>query len=220
VSVAVAKLEEEVGARLLERQHGRRKDFHLTKAGELVYEYACRMIGLRNELGSALVPGKRRTVERLRLGVSEDWSSRWAGQLIGRFRERRPHVRVEVWYGPSEALFQEVREREIDLAILDAVPQVVHGNMETMWIPASVDTGESSLGQTAWLLRRRAGRSYASLEFEEDLRSFVLDQGKMVGMREKGRKALSLDRRPGERTQAKNGNGGESRGAVLQRSRL
>jgi DNA-binding transcriptional LysR family regulator len=216
VRAAVAKLEKEAGVRLLERRRGRQKDFHLTKAGELVYQYACRMIGLRNELGSVLLLGKGRPGERLRLGISEDWSSLWMGPLMERFRELRRHVRVEVRYGPSEALIREVREREIDLAILDAVPRLVQGNMETIWIPAIVHTSDSGQGQAAWLLRSRAGSCYASLEFEEYLNAFVCDLGAKRGMRKKAEKALLQKRQPGETNHSRNGTKDQSPGAVLQ----
>jgi DNA-binding transcriptional LysR family regulator len=47
VSLALNKLEHEIGTTLLERsrQHG----CHLTQAGEALYTYASRIIGLRNE---------------------------------------------------------------------------------------------------------------------------------------------------------------------------
>jgi DNA-binding transcriptional LysR family regulator len=209
VSLALTRLEKEVGTRLLERRRGRREELHLTKAGALVYEYASRMIGLRNELDSALLPGKRRPGERLRLGVSEGWPSEWVGRVIGRFRKRCPHVRVGVWYVPSEVLFQEVRERRIDLAILDAVPGLVDGNMETMWIPSSVDTGRSGEGQTAWLLRNRVGRSHASLEFEQELSSLIFDEG------EKHSRAAQNGRSNGGGARVRNSSSHSTRGRRL-----
>jgi DNA-binding transcriptional LysR family regulator len=113
VSQAIAKLEKELGSRLLERSRSRRVELHLTKAGELTYQYALRMIGVRQEVHSALLPGTQRPAERLRLAVSGGWSPAWLGELVRSFRQRRPHVRVEVWYKRAEALFQDVREPKI-----------------------------------------------------------------------------------------------------------
>jgi DNA-binding transcriptional LysR family regulator len=177
VSLAIAKLEKELGSPLLERRRGRREELHLTRAGELIYRYASRMIGVREELHSALVPGRRRSPERFRLGISEGWCPEWLGEFVGSFRRQRLHVRVEVWYEPMDALFQDVRERKIDMAIVDIPPRFLHGSMETVCVRASLDRGVQSRSQMAWLLRNRAGRSIASLEFEQEIRSFIETQG-------------------------------------------
>ncbi|MGI8424587.1 MAG: LysR family transcriptional regulator [Chloroflexota bacterium] len=47
VSMALAKLEEEVGSRLFHRSRELR--FHLTSAGEVLHEYAKRLLALRDE---------------------------------------------------------------------------------------------------------------------------------------------------------------------------
>jgi DNA-binding transcriptional LysR family regulator len=190
VSLAIAKLEKEIGSPLLVRRRGRREELHLTRTGELIYEYASRMIGLRNELLASLLPGKSRVGERLRLGISEGWTSRWLPQLIGKFRERRPHVSVGVWYERAELILREVRERRIDLALFDRVPGAVHRNMETMWIPASAHGTKSEQEQTLWLLRNRTGRSHASLEFEQEIRSLIGSQSEAVSVERGRRRAL------------------------------
>jgi DNA-binding transcriptional LysR family regulator len=177
VSVAIAKLEKELGSPLLERRRGRREELHLTRAGELIYRYASRMIGVREELHSALVPGSWRPVERLRLGISEGWSPEWLSEFVRSFRRQRLNVRVEVWYEPADALVQDVRERKIDMAIVDTPPRSVHGSMETVCVQTSLHRGVRGRSQMTWLLRNRAGRSISSLEFEEEIRSFMERQG-------------------------------------------
>jgi DNA-binding transcriptional LysR family regulator len=47
VSIALTKLKQEIGTPLMEG--ARRSDRKLTKAGEVLYDYASRIIGLRNE---------------------------------------------------------------------------------------------------------------------------------------------------------------------------
>jgi len=47
VSMALAKLEQEIGSCLFDRSPERR--FHLTKIGEVLHEYAKRMLALRDE---------------------------------------------------------------------------------------------------------------------------------------------------------------------------
>jgi DNA-binding transcriptional LysR family regulator len=171
VSVAIAKLEREIGSTLLQRTRGRREELHLTRAGELFYEYATQMIGLLDELRSALVPGTCPRETRLRLGTSEGWPAAWLEELVRSFRQRRPQVRVEVSYRRAEALLEEVRTGTIDLAIVDTVPRFLHGHMETMCVVAPEHRGPRGKCCLAWLLRNRAGRSRACLEFEQELRS-------------------------------------------------
>jgi DNA-binding transcriptional LysR family regulator len=66
VSLAIAKLEKEIGSPLLLRRRGRRDGFHLTRSGELIYAYALRMLGLRNELVVSMQAGKTHRGECLR----------------------------------------------------------------------------------------------------------------------------------------------------------
>jgi DNA-binding transcriptional LysR family regulator len=57
VSMALSKLEQEIGSCLFHRSRERR--FHLTMAGEVLHEYAKRMLALRDE--AAEVVTKRTT---------------------------------------------------------------------------------------------------------------------------------------------------------------
>jgi hypothetical protein len=70
-----------------------------------------------------------------------------------------------------------VRERKIDMAVVEAVPPFLHGNMETMCLPAPLHHGLPGRRPSAWLLRNRAGRSFASVEFEQELRLFMEAKG-------------------------------------------
>ena len=63
VSIALKKLAFEVGSPLFDRKH--RFDYHLTPTGEVLYSYATRLLGLRNEAVAALrefVPPRRGAV--------------------------------------------------------------------------------------------------------------------------------------------------------------
>lgn len=173
VSLAIAKLEREIGSPVLERKRGRREELHLTRTGELIYQYASQMLGLRDELLAVLVPGRRHASQCLRLGISEDYLTDSFGELVGSFRRRRPYVRVEVCYEKADTLFAEVRERKLDLAILDALPRFLHGNMETICVPTRFGSNILGQEQTLWVLRNRAGRSRASWEFEQELCSLT-----------------------------------------------
>jgi DNA-binding transcriptional LysR family regulator len=170
VSLAIAKLEEEVGAPLLVRQRGRGYEFHLTRSGELLYEYALRMLGIRNELFGTLLPGARRRGEHLRLGVGKDWTSAWFEPLVDRFREQRPHVSVHLSQESPEFLCREIRDRHLDLVFFDRVPTATEAKVDTASTLVCLNFGEFGHQESLWMLRSRIGRSHVSLQFEEELR--------------------------------------------------
>jgi DNA-binding transcriptional LysR family regulator len=60
ISIALRNLEQEIGTRLLDRS--RHMDDRPTQVGQILYEYASRMLGLRNEVLSVL---QKRTQHRL-----------------------------------------------------------------------------------------------------------------------------------------------------------
>jgi regulatory helix-turn-helix LysR family protein/LysR substrate binding domain-containing protein len=205
LSLALLKLEREIGTRLLERGRGWHAEYHLTRAGELVYGYASRMIGLRNEVAFRLGTAKSRPAEYLRVGISAGWLSGWVVQAIGGFRRGHPYVQVEVCCGPTEALAREVRERKIDLAILDTVKEIVHGNSGVQWIEAKVRWDDSRQARTAWLLRNRTGQSYAAAQFEEKLRSSTSGAAGVSQPGKERKKPLLKGRPPRETSSEKTG---------------
>lgn len=67
VSIALRKLEDHFGTTLLDRS--RRRDYRLTQAGELLFEFASAMLAIRNELVSTLRGEATRCAGRLCIGV-------------------------------------------------------------------------------------------------------------------------------------------------------
>src|SRR6202041_2971682 len=67
VTLGIGKLEDEIGGPILDRSRAR--DYRPTPAGEIVYEYASRILGLRNEMRAILKDGTSSAGE-LRIGVS------------------------------------------------------------------------------------------------------------------------------------------------------
>ena len=55
VSMALAKLEQEIGSCLFHRSRGNR--FQLTRSGELLHEYAKRLLALRDEAAENVMRG-------------------------------------------------------------------------------------------------------------------------------------------------------------------
>ncbi len=119
VSIAIRRLEEEVGAPLLDRSQ---KTPTLTEAGEVIRDYAQRIITLRDQAREAVAELRTLKRGRVRVGANESTSLYLLPQVILNFREHHPEVKVEIYRHVSERLPREVLERNVDFAVLASEP--------------------------------------------------------------------------------------------------
>src|SRR6266851_1608001 len=119
VSIAIRRLEEELGAPLFDRSQ---KTPTLTDAGELIYDYAKRILVLRDQAQN--VVSELRSLERgrVRIGANESTSLYILPHLILQYREQHPNVKVEIFRQSSERLPREVLDRNVDFALLAFEP--------------------------------------------------------------------------------------------------
>jgi DNA-binding transcriptional LysR family regulator len=120
VSIAVRRLEEEVGAPLFDRSQ---KSPTLTEAGQILHDYARRIIALRDEARAAVAELSALSRGRVRVGANESTSLYLLPQVILAYRAQHPHVKVEIQRLPSDRLPREVLERNIDLALMATEPR-------------------------------------------------------------------------------------------------
>jgi DNA-binding transcriptional LysR family regulator len=165
VSLALAKLERGIGTVLLDRS--RRKRFELTNAGEVLYEYASRIIGLRNEVLSLFKEESVGSTGRLCIGVTGARNLRWISQFTSPFSQRYPNVRIELLSDRPEKLIGDLLERKIDFALLPAQPESQGMNADLVMTPVSGLERDRSL----WIVQRRVGCSHLKKAFEEMLMS-------------------------------------------------
>jgi DNA-binding transcriptional LysR family regulator len=119
ISIAIRRLEEEVGAPLLDRSQ---KMPVLTEAGEMVYEYARRIIELRDQARHAVAELRALQIGRVRIGANESTSLYLLPDLILQFRAEHPQIKVEIYRQPSDRLPREVTERNVDFALMAYEP--------------------------------------------------------------------------------------------------
>ncbi|HEX8136983.1 MAG TPA: LysR family transcriptional regulator [Pyrinomonadaceae bacterium] len=119
VSIAIRRLEEEVGAPLFERSQ---KTPVLTQAGELVYDYAKRILALRDQAREVVTELRSLERGRVRIGANESTSLYLLPHLILDYRNQHPNVKVEIYRHVSERLPLEVLDRNVDLALLAYEP--------------------------------------------------------------------------------------------------
>jgi DNA-binding transcriptional LysR family regulator len=157
VSIALTKLEREIGMPLLGGHKGR----ELTKAGEILYECASQMLGLRDDVLSLLVREHRSFPGHLCIGAARTEDRRLLSPVIQSFTLQYPNVRVSYTYDRPENLVTALRERRIDLAFLSNQPDEL--------LTRSVLTVASLLrferGRSLWFVRRRSGQSHLARIF-------------------------------------------------------
>src|SRR5262245_33472926 len=94
VSIAIRRLEEEIGAPLFERSQ---KTPALNEVGRLVYDYAKRILALRDQALDVVTELKSLERGRVRIGANESTSLYLLPHLILAFRELHPNVKVEIF---------------------------------------------------------------------------------------------------------------------------
>ena len=118
VSLAIRRLEEELGERLFDRSS---KTPSLTDAGELLRDYAERLANLRSEIRTALTELRQLQRGRVRIGANET-GALYLLPLIARYRKLYPSVAVEVVRSLARNIPQELLKRSLDLGVLSYAP--------------------------------------------------------------------------------------------------
>ncbi|PYS62499.1 MAG: LysR family transcriptional regulator [Acidobacteria bacterium] len=115
VSIAIRRLEEEIGAPLFERSQ---KTPALTDVGQLVYDYAKRILSLRDQALDGVAELKSLKRGRVRIGANESTSHYLLPQIILDYRKRYPQVKVEIFGHSSDHLSREVLDGKVDFALM------------------------------------------------------------------------------------------------------
>ncbi|MCG7867881.1 MAG: LysR substrate-binding domain-containing protein, partial [Candidatus Thiodiazotropha taylori] len=108
----VGRLEAQSGSKLF-RKSGRRQ--MLTEPGELLLNYARRILSLNDEATAALKPIPLQG--QIRFGVTQDFADRGLAVVLARFADSHPGVRLDVRVNPSCELKQEIAKGKLDLAV-------------------------------------------------------------------------------------------------------
>jgi len=121
VSIALRKLEQEIGAPLFDRSN--RNDYVLTDTGEVLYGYARRLLDLRDEATLAIKELHNLQNGRIRIGANESTCLYVLPALIQAFREKYPKIKIEVFRQVSSKLLRELKERNLDFVTLSFLPE-------------------------------------------------------------------------------------------------
>src|SRR5271163_3514311 len=110
VSQVIRKLEEEFGEPLIDRAS---RDGTLTTAGEVLREYAERLLSLRNEAASALE--EVRSLERGRLTLAaNEYTCLYLLPVLDEFCRRCPHIGVTVQRSLATKIPEALLQRDVE----------------------------------------------------------------------------------------------------------
>ncbi len=123
VSEHVRLLEDEVGTRLFDRLG---RETVPTRAGELLYGYAQRILAIRREARQALEQFLGRVAGTLRVGASTIPGEYVLPPLIGRFREKFPQVSLALEISDSRGTTEAVLDGRVELGVVGAPPGQKH----------------------------------------------------------------------------------------------
>jgi DNA-binding transcriptional LysR family regulator len=120
VSEHVRLLEEEVGTRLFDRL-GRQTT--PTRAGELLFTYANRLLALRLEAQQSLQQFLGQITGTLIVGASTIPGEYVLPPLVGAFREKFPQVSIALQIADTQAIADAVVEGRVELGVIGARPE-------------------------------------------------------------------------------------------------
>jgi DNA-binding transcriptional LysR family regulator len=117
ISSHIKDLETHFGCQLIDRLG---KEAVPTKAGELLYDYARRMIALRDETETALSEFQGKIKGRLVIGGSTIPGGYILPRLVGAFTNKHPGVTVSLIIGDTEKIIAETIAGALELGIVGA----------------------------------------------------------------------------------------------------
>ena len=116
MSQVIAKLEAELGEVLLERSDGT-----LTNAGEVLHEYAQKMLNLRTDAAAALVDLRSLHAGRLNLAANE-YTCLYLLPVLHAFRREHPQIKVTVQRSLASRIADEVLQHTVEMGVVSFRP--------------------------------------------------------------------------------------------------
>lgn len=118
VTFQIKQLEDQYNVRLFERGHGK---ITLTPAGEMVLEYAERILGLTDELEARLGDMTGLMRGTLVIGASTTIAEFMLPAVLGEFNALYPQVRPRLIVGNSELIQNRVAEHAVDIGLVESM---------------------------------------------------------------------------------------------------
>ncbi len=128
VTFQIKQLEEHFNTRLFDRGHGR---ISLTPAGDIVLEYADKILGLSSELDVRLAEMTGQIGGPLLVGASNTIAEFMLPSVLGAFRSKYPTVKPRLVVGNSETIETRVAEHTLDIGMIESTSHLPNLHSET-----------------------------------------------------------------------------------------
>jgi DNA-binding transcriptional LysR family regulator len=112
VSAQIKRLQGMLGADLLDKSA---PGVSLTSSGELVVNYARRLLSINDQILD--IAGPKLAAQTIRIGATGDITAAAVASGIGQLRLSRPELQFQVYIDKMDTLLRDLREGETDLAI-------------------------------------------------------------------------------------------------------
>jgi DNA-binding transcriptional LysR family regulator len=206
VSSHIKELEESIGCRLIDRLP---KKAVPTKAGELLYEYAKKLLALRDEAETALAEFQGMVKGRLAVGGSTIPGVYILPQIVGKFTRKYPAVKISLALGDTDVVIDKILSGELELGVVGA--QAEDGSLDQdllfqdemrLIVPAShkwaekENVGLDELQKEPFIIRESGSGTLKSIQrsFEQKGRSIrKLNIAAEMGSTEAVRQAVKAD---------------------------
>ena len=117
VSSHIKDLEKSIGCQLIDRLP---KKAVPTKAGELLYGYAKKLLALRDEAETALAEFQGVVKGQLAIGGSTIPGVYILPQIVGKFTRKYPAVKISVALGDTDIVIDKILSGELELGVVGA----------------------------------------------------------------------------------------------------
>jgi DNA-binding transcriptional LysR family regulator len=115
VSAQIRQLEGEYGEKLFDRT---KKSVRLTPAGELLFDYAQRLLALRNESLRAIADHGNVTRGVLSIGANETTFLYVLPEILAQYRRQFPKVRTSIYRNFSQKVLEKVEDGALELGVV------------------------------------------------------------------------------------------------------
>ena len=133
---------------------------HLTAAGQVLYDYAIRILDLADQAAARTRAAKPDFYPAIEIGVMSGMERLPLMEKLLQFKESSPHIPLHFHFGDYPRLQKQVQQKELDFALV----------LEIMPLPASTSLASvvvAQLQQYVVLNRQSRLASYVSLKHEQ-----------------------------------------------------
>ncbi|MFT5068930.1 MAG: DNA-binding transcriptional LysR family regulator, partial [Candidatus Paceibacteria bacterium] len=128
ISARIATLEEDLGVKLFKRDQSGTK---LTARGRQLLPFAERLVSISNEMKAQLQDDAPQQGV-FRIGIADTVAHLWLRDLLKVWREQHPLIQFELTIDLSLALYKQLEEHQLDLALMVYTGQAITVNTQPL----------------------------------------------------------------------------------------